>query len=121
MENRYWAYRIITSRTSGSAVVIDQSVSASALTGLKYTISSPLDIDPGVMLNAFVALAEAEFVHLTRTGENPSEKWWSYKKRAEQEIVRAQCTDNDRSQHSGGSDVYWRLPYTYSNEGTPQY
>jgi len=106
VDNRFWCYRIITARASASSATIDQLISTSALSSLRYTISSPLDIDADIMLNALVAMAEAEYVGLTRTGQDPSSTWWDYQKRADLALRTAQCADHDASERGIAGPAY---------------
>lgn len=57
--NPFVAERVIMSRASATSVEADQDF-ADSYSGVGYTISSPLDIEPGSMLTAFLRCCEKE-------------------------------------------------------------
>lgn len=54
--------RIVTAVGSATSITVDSAVPA--LTGVKYTLSDPLDLDYSAMLTAFLRAAEAEAARL---------------------------------------------------------
>lgn len=60
-DNPYYAQRSIIARPSASTLTLDAAVSTGTLTGVGYTISDPLDIEPNAMLTAVMAQAEANY------------------------------------------------------------
>lgn len=58
-ENPFLTEHVIKSRTSDTVVVLEES--ATDVTGRGFTLSDPIDIEAGAMLNAFLRAAEAEF------------------------------------------------------------
>jgi hypothetical protein len=59
-DNPYYAQRIITSVTSGTAAVIDSALTTE-VSGVRYTISDPIDVEAGAMFSCFLRMCEAEF------------------------------------------------------------
>jgi hypothetical protein len=57
--NPFASQHVIKSRTSGTVIVIEEA--ASAVSGVGFSVSDPIDVEPGAMLNAFLRMAEAEF------------------------------------------------------------
>ena len=64
VDNRFTAQRVITARASDTAVTVDSTVS-STLSGVKYVISDPIDLNVSSMFTALLRSAEAEFARLT--------------------------------------------------------
>lgn len=62
-DNPYKYQRIITAITDSTHAVVDSSI-AETLTAVKYTLSSPLDVEPGAMLTFFWRMCEREFCEL---------------------------------------------------------
>ena len=99
--------------TSGLALEVDATIST--LTGVKYQISDPVDVEEGAMLNAFLVLCEL---------------WATKAKRMDQDIRRAKVqeyqtaltraleADNRRIEHAviGGGNGY--LP-KYAEQALP--
>lgn len=52
--------RMITSRTSATVLVLEQA-SDVTLSGVKYTLSDPIDLEHGAMLNAFMRMTEYRY------------------------------------------------------------
>jgi len=102
IDNRYSQARVIQSRTSGTAVTIDQSISSAAVSAVRYTISDPLDIDYQVMLNALHALAEAEMAKRVRNKKE--DESGRYRRDADREVRRAQEADTKLLQ---GTSQWW--------------
>lgn len=62
VDNRYFAQRVVVSRTSGSVVVMDAAASSdTTLTAVGYALSDPVDLEHFAMFTAFRKAAEAEF------------------------------------------------------------
>lgn len=61
-DNPYFAQRIIIARASGTSVTLDSVVhDSTALSGVKFTVSDPIDIEPQAMQRAFWDLCEANY------------------------------------------------------------
>lgn len=58
-QNPYSVERVITAYTSATSLTVDTAFSA-ALTGVKYNISDPVDLEDGAMLNAFLRCCEKQ-------------------------------------------------------------
>jgi hypothetical protein len=56
--NPFTTQHVIKSRTSATVLVLEET--ASTVSGMGYTISDPIDVDPAA-INAFLRMAEAEF------------------------------------------------------------
>lgn len=89
VDNRYTAARVIKERTSDSAVVLDEALTAD-VDAVRYVISDPIDIDYNVMLNAFHAMARAEFCLASRVED---ETFRRYAALANQELIKAMEAD----------------------------
>jgi hypothetical protein len=74
-DNPYVEQGVIKTRTSATAVVLEEAIS-STLSGVGFTISDPVDIETGAMLTAFLKAAEAEFA------ERAGRKDWPAKREA---------------------------------------
>jgi hypothetical protein len=61
--NTYLHQRAIVDVPSATTLTVDAQVPA--ITDVRYTISDPLDIEPGAMFTAFQRMCEAELAHLT--------------------------------------------------------
>lgn len=57
VDNPYYAQRVIQTRNSDTSLTVDATV-ATTLSSVKYTISDPLDIEPGAMYDALLRLSE---------------------------------------------------------------
>ena len=69
-DNPFIAQRMVMSVTDGTHLIIDSAVSAtSTLTGTKYVISDPIDIEPIVMRTYFECLCEYHYARLTKQKE----------------------------------------------------
>jgi hypothetical protein len=62
-DNLYYAQRVIVTRSSASALVLDQSMT-DALSAVKFTISDPIDLETKAMYTAFIRMAENEYAKL---------------------------------------------------------
>lgn len=60
-DNPFLLQGVIKTRTSDTALVLEEAASVAIAAGSAFTISDPLDIEPGVMLTALLRAAEAEF------------------------------------------------------------
>lgn len=70
LDNPYYEQRVVASVTDGTNLEADALWSAD-ISGAKYTIGAPLDIEPESMLTAFLKLCEAEMSNLIRQKEAP--------------------------------------------------
>lgn len=68
--NPYLAQRVIQSVASATSLVMDAAI-PSVLSGVKYTISDPIDLEAGAMLTAFWRMAELEMAKLTTRNDVP--------------------------------------------------
>lgn len=59
-DNPFVSQHVIKSRTSDTVVVLEES-GGTVSSGTGYSVSDPIDIEPGAMLNAFLRMCEAEF------------------------------------------------------------
>jgi hypothetical protein len=66
----YAHQRRVIEVVSAASLVIDQPVPV-AMSGVKYAISDPIDIEPAAMWTAFLRLAEAEFARQIRSEDAP--------------------------------------------------
>lgn len=57
--------RVISTYTDGDTLDVNSALSA-ALVGYKYTISDPIDVEPGVMLSAFMRCCEKQMALFRR-------------------------------------------------------
>lgn len=72
-DNPFVYQGVIKTRTSATALVLEEAMPStlSSLSGVAYTISDPLDIEPHRMLTVFQKMAEAEFSRLTARQDAP--------------------------------------------------
>jgi hypothetical protein len=68
--NPFTAQRVIQSVTTTTALTLDAALPA-AVSGVKYTISDPLDIESGAMLTAYWRAIELEMAKLTTRADIP--------------------------------------------------
>lgn len=69
-DNPYLAQRIITTVTDSATLVIDSAVSSTtSLSGCKYVISDPIDVEPITMRSYFEALCAYHYARLTKRKE----------------------------------------------------
>jgi len=61
-DNPYHSERLILEAPTPSTLTVDRAIDA--LTAVSYTISDPLDLEPGAMLLAFQRACDAEFAYL---------------------------------------------------------
>ena len=64
-DNPYVAQRVITAIASTTSCTIDAAASTSSLSGVKFTISDPLEFEAQSTLTAFLMLAEAVYARIT--------------------------------------------------------
>lgn len=64
-DNPFMYQRQIIARPSSSTLTLNATIDT--LTAVKYTISDPIDIEPGAMLLAFQKLCDAEYAALLKT------------------------------------------------------
>lgn len=67
--NKYVEQRFVTGVSSTTSLTIDSALTSN-LTGVKYEISDPLDVEPGAMYRAFLRRIEYEMA-LTRHRDDP--------------------------------------------------
>jgi hypothetical protein len=99
-DNLYVEQAVIKTRTSATAIVLEEAISQS-LSGVGYTISDPLDIEPMSMLTAFLKMAEAEFARLS--SRQDADKKYAMSRQA---ILEAMEADGDRVTNQRGRMVY---------------
>lgn len=105
IDNPYFAQRIIQSVSTTESLTIDAAI-GTLLSGVKYTISDPIDVRPGSMLSAFLKLAEYEYSRLVLR-KDADEKHRQY---LEAEM-RARADDRlDISGDSVSAYQWWRNP-----------
>jgi hypothetical protein len=101
------AERLVTTYTSATQLTADSTFSES-LSGVKYSISDPIDIEDGLMLEAFLRCCEKQ-VDVQRN-RKPADR--DYAERAYREaLIRARETDSRSfaTRQAGGRAVYRRL------------
>lgn len=91
---------IIKSFTSTTSVTTVDAAPA-ALSGVKYTISDPVDIEPNAMFTAFQKLAEAEFARQVKRED--SDKWMAEAMRG----LRLAMESDDRADGTQGGTYTW--------------
>lgn len=84
-DNPFAAQAVIKSRDSTTQLTLE---SAPGTVGTAYTISDPIDIEPGAMLTAFLAWCEAEFARL-----NNRKDWTTKDARKRQVLLEAMSHD----------------------------
>lgn len=62
-DNQYYEERTILTRSSDTAAVIDSALTSDQ-SGVAYTVSDPIDFEPGAMLSAFQLMCESEYCRL---------------------------------------------------------
>lgn len=105
--------RVVVDVTATNSLTVD--VAVSTRTGVGYTISDPIDMEPGTMASAFLRLCEAEFARfakMDRTERNERDR------AAHHELILAMGADNrQRDLGMGGSDKsQWGLKEWAINE-----
>ena len=110
VDNRYYAARVVTERTSDTAVEIDAAL-GTEVSDARYVLSDPLDLDYDIMLNAFYAMAKAEFADSLRVDDKLLDR---YLGQSRNELTKAKESD-DRHDGPGVSVLYGR------NRGVPDH
>ena len=101
-DNPYFAQRVIASVDSATTLTLDAAVSSSTtLTGVKYQISDPIDIEPFAMLSLFERMVEREFARGIRAEDLSRRE--TYVRDA---LIRAAGADH-RNVDLGGSSRSW--------------
>lgn len=95
--NPYVMQRVISQRTSTTALVLEQAADQS-LAASGYRVSSRIDIEPGTMQVAFMRLAESLFGSQDRKGREDREAL------AERYLAIAQAADANRMLNEPGAD-----------------
>ena len=80
--------KAVNSASGAGALTLDSAIDAT-LTGVKYTISDPIDIEPGAMHTAFLRLAEAQYAQLIGRADAIPRR-----KTAEMTLYEAASADN---------------------------
>ena len=83
----YDVQRTITSVSTTTALVVDVLISTRA--GVGFTISDPVDMEPGMMMNCFLKLCEAEFARI-----NNRKDWLVRDKAFRDALIIAMGADN---------------------------
>lgn len=109
-DNLYAEQSVIKSRSSATSITLEEAIS-STLTTSGYTISDPLDLEPGSMLSAFLAMAEAEFSRLAMRKDAESKYM-----QARQAVVEAMAADGDVVTNQRGRMYY--NPYRHGTVTT---
>ncbi len=91
-EHPYQYQRIITAVTDTTTATIDATIAAT-ITADKYTLSDPLDIDTGSMLDAFMAECRARFARMLSRQDAPK-----LKTEAREAYILAKGMDNKSDQ-----------------------
>lgn len=110
IDNPFVAQGIIKTRTSGTALVLEEAVAQTIPAGSGYVISDPLDIEPGAMLTALLKAAEAEFCN--RAGRKDAPQKYAL---ARQALLEAMEADSRRERHAR---VAGYNPYKYTTVTT---
>ena len=105
VDNPYSFQTFIKTYTSATALTLEDAATA-AYSGVKYSLSDPLDIEEGAMLTAFYRLAEAAYARLANMDVAVVKV---REQRAQQAVNLAK--ENDRRVISGRGDMrfvdYW--------------
>lgn len=104
--NPFTEQRIITAVGSGTGLTIDSALT-SELTGVKYEISDPIDVEQGAMFSLFLRCCEYELGLML----NKKEDMRALMENKRQAAILAKEADNRsfaRASHGGGMS---RLPY----------
>jgi len=90
----YYVQRIVLSVASTTSLVMDASA-GSNLSGVRYTISDPLDINTNTMLGALRAMARAEMAEMTdaRSESRYARSVTRYREKATQALLEAMAAD----------------------------
>lgn len=99
LDNPFTDQGVIKTRTSATALVLEEAL-GSTVSGVGFTISDPLDIEPGAMLSAFLKAAEAEFA-----GKSGRKDAALKLQEARSELILAMESDN-RVENVGGTTRY---------------
>lgn len=110
VDNRYYAQRTITARASTTSLTMDSALTTN-VSGTKYSISDPLDIEYHSMFGALKALAEAEFYRFTDRKQGPQ-----IQAMADKKLLLAIEADN-RAPYSGPGYLYNPLKNTTVTNG----
>lgn len=111
--NPYAAERVVMSVESANALTVDQQFFESA-SGAKYTISDPVDVEPGVMTNVLMRCCEAELGKIKRLQDRAELEAIYYA-----ELERARVADSrSTSPRSVHTEARWsrRLAYMPAGE-----
>lgn len=105
--------RVIVSVETTEALTVDAAISARA--GVGYTISDPLDMEPGSMVHAFLALCESEFAKM-----NNRKDWREWNQTAKESLIEAMGADNRQREAGDGMGrgdrlAAFAIPESYSN------
>lgn len=109
--NPYFAQRVITSVDSATTLTLDAAVSSTtSLSGVKYTISDPIDIEPYAMMTLFHRMCEREFARQVRSEELPMRE-----QAFQMALVTAAGADHRNIDLGGVTDWRWSRPMKLSD------
>jgi hypothetical protein len=100
-DNLYVEQSVIKTRSSATAIVLEEAISSTIAAGSGFTISDPLDLEPHSMLSAFLAMAEAEFSRIAMRKD--AETKYAMANRA---VLEAMAADGDAVTNQRGRMIY---------------
>jgi hypothetical protein len=106
-DNPFSQQRLIVEYTSSSVLKLDSSVDT--LTTVKYTISDPIDIEPGAMLAAFQKMCDYEYASLLKV----TDKERAFLKAEAAQMLRLAMENDRRTTYARtNTPVYDRFSHT---------
>lgn len=107
-DNPYSAQRTALSVASATSMEVDPTV-PSTLSGVKFTISSPLDIHTGGMVNLFYRLCEKYFMRLNPKvlGDHVINERMEKDREVQQALVSAMTSDNRHRENGRITRLHW--------------
>lgn len=109
-DNRFVMQSVIKSRDSATALTLEENATVTISAGSGYTISDPLDIEPGAMLTAFLRAAEAEFS--VRAGRKDAPQKLALARQALLEAMEADSRYEPNGKRAASYDPYKRTSVT---------
>lgn len=110
-DNPYFAQRVIASVDSATTLTLDAAVSSTtSLSGVKYTISDPIDVEPYAMLTLLQRMCEREMARSVRSAELPMRE-----QAMQMALIQAAGADHRNIDMGGVTDWRWGRPLKLSD------
>ncbi len=109
-DNPFALQGVIKTRTSDTALELEEAASVAIPSGSAYVISDPLDIEPGAMLTAMLRQAEAEFC--SRAGRADAQVKLAMARQSLREAMEADSRIENTSVPRASYDPFTRTTMT---------